>query len=86
MFNRHSLREIRKLRGLTATALATAAGHSVPYLSQVEHGHRTSPSMDAIGKWAEVLGVRPEALYLEPTQDELLREMTLLRAREAKSS
>lgn len=46
----------RDFRGMSAKALAEAAGMSAPYLSQIESGAREG-SLDALKKLAEVLRV-----------------------------
>jgi transcriptional regulator with XRE-family HTH domain len=87
LFNRYALTEARKKKNLTRSGLAKAANHSAPYITQVEQGDRPSPSMEAIERWCEVLDVEdPRALFIEPTMDELVKEMGAARDREARAS
>ena len=51
----------RDFRGMSAKALADAAGMSAPYLSQIESGAREG-SLDAMKKLAEVLKVTIDEL------------------------
>lgn len=80
IFNRFALIEARKAAGLSKAKLADLAGNSRPYVTQVESGNRTNPSLEVIQKWAEVCGLADaKALYVEPPMDDLLREMNALR-------
>ena len=56
-----NIREIRKQRGLTATALAASAGVSQPFLSQVERG-RAMPSLLSLHRIARALGSTAQEL------------------------
>lgn len=68
---------------MSKSQLATAAGHSAPYITQVEAGDRPSPSMDAIEKWCNALKIDdPRALFLEPNVDELVQTLGSARKRE----
>ncbi len=51
----------RDFRGMSAKALADAAGMSAPYLSQIESGAREG-SLDALKKLAEALRVTIDEL------------------------
>lgn len=55
------IREIRKQKRITMTALAKAACISAPYLHDIEVGNRNG-SMDTMDRIAEALGVEPEEL------------------------
>jgi transcriptional regulator with XRE-family HTH domain len=86
IFNRYALIEARKRAGLSKAKLADLSGNSRPYITQVEAGDRSNPSPDVIEKWAEVCGVADSrALYIEPSMDELLREMNSMRGIEVAS-
>lgn len=86
LFNRFALKDARKRRKVTLTALGEASGHSVPYMSQIETGKRSAPTVEAIEAWCPLLGIDdPRALYIEPTFDELLREVTIQRAKELRA-
>jgi len=49
------VRKRRKALGLTAKALAKAAGVSTSYISQVERGHQEDPSLPALRRLADAL-------------------------------
>lgn len=55
------IRVWRDYRGMTAKALADAAGISAPYLSQIESGVREG-SLDAMKKIADALGITIDEL------------------------
>lgn len=55
------IRVWRDYRGMTAKALADAAGISAPYLSQIESGAREG-SLDAMKKIADALGITIDEL------------------------
>jgi transcriptional regulator with XRE-family HTH domain len=63
------LRDLRHARHLSLVAVSRRAGLSQGYLSQVERD-RATPSMTAISKLAEVLGV-PVAYFFEAAQERL---------------
>jgi len=63
------LRALRHAQRLSLTALSRRAGLSQGYLSQVERD-RATPSMTALSKLADVLGV-PVAQLFEPTHERL---------------
>lgn len=86
LFNRFALKDARKRQKKTLTALGKASGHSVPYMSQIETGARSSPSIEAVEAWSAELDIEPRVLYIEPTFDELLREVTVQRAKELKAA
>lgn len=50
------VRELRRQRGLTVTALAGAAGMARPNVSRIERGEH-SPSLDTLDRIAKALGV-----------------------------
>jgi transcriptional regulator with XRE-family HTH domain len=51
------LRRLRARRGWTLDAVAKRADVTVPYLSQLENGVRTNPSLPALRRLAKALGV-----------------------------
>jgi DNA-binding XRE family transcriptional regulator len=57
----NKVRVWREHRGMTATALADAAGISTPYLSQIESGKRDG-SIDAMKRIANALGITVDDL------------------------
>jgi antitoxin component HigA of HigAB toxin-antitoxin module len=59
----HPVKAWREHRGLTVQALASAAGLSKPYISQIEGGKRTGTT-DTQKKLADALGVPVGALVL----------------------
>lgn len=80
IFNRFALIEARKRAGLSKSQLADQSGNSRPYITQLENGDRQAPSLAAIRKMADVLGIEdPRALYVQPELDELLREINAAR-------
>ena len=66
------LRALRRVRGLTLSALAASVGRSVGWLSQVERGH-TAPSVHDLGLLAERLGVRIGFFFRSASRDEAER-------------
>jgi transcriptional regulator with XRE-family HTH domain len=56
------VRKRRKALGLTAKALAKAAGVSTSYISQVERGHQQDPSLPALRRLADALSMDLHAL------------------------
>ena len=74
LFNRFALTALRELAGVKKSALAKRAGHSAPYMTQVENGDRV-PSVSTIEKYAEILGTDPRAFCPEPSFDELVRAL-----------
>jgi len=60
------IRHRRKELGLTAKALARAAGVSASYLSQLEHGKHTQPSLDVLGALAAALELTMGELLVDP--------------------
>ena len=86
IFNRFALIEARKRAGLSKAQLADRSGNSRPYITQIEQGSKTNPSDEVVEKWAEVCELEDaRALYVEPTMDELLREINTMRGVEAAS-
>jgi transcriptional regulator with XRE-family HTH domain len=63
------LRELRTLRGESLDAVASRAGLSRAFLSQVERGV-SSPSVTSITKLAESLGVSLSALFAPAAEDD----------------
>ena len=59
-----NVRYQRKLKGMTQERLALEAGMERSYVSDLERGRR-NPSVRALGRLAEALGVRPHALLNE---------------------
>lgn len=51
------VRKRRRALGLTAKALARAAGVSTSYISQVERGHQKDPSLPALRRLADALSM-----------------------------
>jgi transcriptional regulator with XRE-family HTH domain len=51
------VRKRRKALGLTAKAVAKAAGVSTSYISQVERGHQEDPSLPALRRLADALSM-----------------------------
>ena len=60
----HSLRRLRKARGLTLQQLASRCGLSQPFLSQLENG-KAMPSLMALHNVAQALGTTAHSL-LQP--------------------
>lgn len=60
------VRKRRRALGLTAKALAKAAGVSTSYISQVERGHQKDPSLPALRRLAEALSMDVHALLGAP--------------------
>ena len=58
-----NVRHHRKLRGMTQEALAAEAGMERSYVSDLERGRR-NPSVRALGRLADALGVQPHELLL----------------------
>ena len=58
------VRRQRKLKGLTQEQLAFEASIERSYVSDLERGQR-NPSVQALGRLAEALGVRPDTLLNE---------------------
>jgi len=51
------LRTLREQRGLTQNQVASRAGVTKPYLSQLESGARKNPSLPVLKRLAKALGV-----------------------------
>src|SRR4051794_20297545 len=58
-----ALREARRERGMTLTALAREIGYSVSHLSRLERGQRSSPSTDLLERLADALGLQPAPVF-----------------------
>ena len=56
-----NVRHHRKLKGMTQDELAVAAGMERSYVSDIERGTR-NPSVLALGRLAEALGIEPKVL------------------------
>ena len=63
-----NVRHHRKLKGLTQEELALEAGMERSYVSDLERGTR-NPSVKALGRLAEALGVKPHVLLMVPETD-----------------
>ena len=59
-----NVRRYRKLRGMTQEQLALDAGMERSYVSDLERGQR-NPSVKALGRLADALGVRPHLLLTD---------------------
>lgn len=59
-----NVRHYRKLKGMTQEQLALEAGMERSYVSDLERGQR-NPSVRAVGRLAEALGVQPNLLLLD---------------------
>lgn len=66
----HRLLIARRDLGMLQDTLSDAAGVSRPYISELERGRVTNPTVEVIESLAKVLGVRPEYL-LGWTEDPL---------------
>lgn len=75
IFNRHTMTTVRELTHLTKSELAAAAGKSPAYITELEKGDKTAPSMPALRDLAEALGVDVRALYVAPTVEQLVNEL-----------
>lgn len=62
------LRHARRARGLTLRDVAARVERSVPYLSQVENGHRV-PNLVLAGRLAEAIGVGLDELLIAEAPD-----------------
>lgn len=65
IFNRFALVAIREIREMTQADLARVDSRSSAYISQLESGDRTNPTLETISTLAAGLGVDPRALYVE---------------------
>lgn len=63
-----NVRRYRKLRGLTQEQLALDAEMERSYVSDLERGTR-NPSVRAVGRLAEALGIEPHLLLAATTND-----------------
>jgi len=63
------LREVRVRRGLTQEGLALMAGYARSYILAIERGERTNLTLEALGRLADALGVRPGDLLGEEDLD-----------------
>ena len=59
-----NVRRQRKLKGMTQEQLALEAGMERSYVSDLERGQR-NPSVRALGRLAEALGVLPHQLLTQ---------------------
>ena len=62
-----NVRRYRKLRGLTQEQLALDAEMERSYVSDLERGTR-NPSVRAVGRLAEALGIEPYLLLVAQTE------------------
>jgi transcriptional regulator with XRE-family HTH domain len=62
------IRRQRELAELSMRQVAAMAGISNPYLSQIEHGLR-APSADVLETIAATLGIQPDTLRPQPSDD-----------------
>ncbi len=86
LFNPAALTEVRRIRNLSKSELAVRAGKSRPYITQLEGQDRKAPSRKAVEDLARALEVEdPAVLYVEPSVEELLRELQIAHNREAAS-
>lgn len=60
----HNIKSLRLKRKMSQDALATKAGISTSYVSEIERGNR-SPPLDTIEKLAMALGVPPQRLLAD---------------------
>lgn len=60
-----NVRRLRKERGLTQEALAHEAGIAMRHIGAIERA-QTSATVAMLGKLAEVLGVHPTDLLVQP--------------------
>jgi transcriptional regulator with XRE-family HTH domain len=63
-----NVRRHRKLRGMSQEQLALEAGMERSYVSDLERGTR-NPSVRALGRLADALGVLPSALLINIEPD-----------------
>jgi len=56
------VRHYRARAGISLTRLADAAGMGKSYLSEIENGHKATPSAVIISRLADALGVTPNDL------------------------
>lgn len=63
-----NVRRYRKLRGLTQEQLALDTEMERSYVSDLERGTR-NPSVRAVGRLAEALGIEPHLLLMTETDD-----------------
>lgn len=54
---RVALADLRQRRGVTQAELARRMGKSVSYVSYLERGGRSNPTLEALESWATALGV-----------------------------
>jgi len=63
-----NVRRYRKLRGMTQEQLALETEMERSYVSDLERGTR-NPSVKALGRLAEALGIEPHMLLLPASAD-----------------
>ncbi|WP_051219509.1 helix-turn-helix domain-containing protein [Oceanobacter kriegii] len=74
-----AIEECRKLKGITKSSLASQAGVSLPYLSQIINGQR-EPSITTIDKISSSLGIPSSLLvFLASDDSELISVSSELR-------
>jgi transcriptional regulator with XRE-family HTH domain len=87
LFNPAALTELRRIKGISKSQLADKTKLSRPYITQLEGELRKTPSPDALNLLAQALGVEDtHVFFLEPSIDDLLRELAAARAREQVSA
>lgn len=65
VFNRFALIAFREIRGMSQADLARADGRSPAYISQLESGDRSNPTLGTIIALAAGLDVDSRAFYVE---------------------
>ena len=72
-----NIKKIRELKKLGVNELARRSNISGSYLSNIEKGVKTNPSIDALEKIAEALEVSVDEFFKsEPLSEEKLKEVT----------
>lgn len=65
-----SLRDARRMSGITQTELAERTGLSRPWISQLEQGRITNPGIQRIFAICDALGVNISLTYMTPTEQQ----------------
>ncbi len=66
------IHDLRRRQSLSLSETARRARISKAYLSQLEHGQRTQPSYDVLGRIATALGTTADALAGYPSREPFL--------------
>lgn len=66
------MKQLRKKRGFSLSELADRAGVAKSYLSSIENGKKSNPSIQILEKISSVLGVNIETLLGTAAKDEIL--------------